>query len=55
MGRYSTFKKGGVHPADKKELAKNAIKNCPGLWNYRVSLRNFQYSAFFPMRRIWND
>ena len=24
MGRISTFKKGGVHPADKKELAKNA-------------------------------
>ena len=24
MGRYSTFKKGGVHPADKKELAKNS-------------------------------
>ena len=24
MGRDSTFKKGGVHPADKKELAKNS-------------------------------
>lgn len=30
MGRFSTFKKGGVHPADKKELAKmSAIEVLP--------------------------